>query len=208
MCHSSWTTGEIRSLIQEKRTAEKSSVPKGLANMTLDEAEKKMTEFGPGHPAEADERVTGTNDPRLYQVRRGGSRLLREEKELHVQGSAGRVPTLGGARSGSEFQCINGPPQACELRQREVQPGGRRPREECGREVHPSEVDSWSDGYSSRWTTVSAPAGSQAPHPPKARGGNPKKTHARTDDYETKPMNQDVPQRCWRSSRTCPPRCG
>ena len=57
----------------------------------------------------------------------------------------------------------------------------------------PSVGDSRTDGYSSQWTTVSEPAGSQAPFPPKTKASASKKTHARSDDHEARPMNQDVP---------------
>lgn len=52
--HSSWTTGELRSLLQEQRQATKTASPvKGLSSMTLGELQNKCAELGLGIPEKA-----------------------------------------------------------------------------------------------------------------------------------------------------------
>ena len=58
----------------------------------------------------------------------------------------------------------------------------------------PSEMDSRSDRYSSRWSEVSAAKGSQEPHHPAPKARTPNRKNQRADDEEAKPMNQDIPQ--------------
>ncbi|CAE7717731.1 RE2 [Symbiodinium sp. CCMP2592] len=194
VCHSSWTCGEIRSVIQEKRQAGGSSVPRGLGNMTLDDLKSKMVELGlemptrptKGQLAKIIRDSTKSADEEVVNFGRYVNHLYKEVPEGYLRWAVRE--TEANSNSSMDLRKLANYAREKFSRSEKIDP-----EVNAMVKYDPSEFDVKSEGYPSKWSVVSAATGSQQPIAPKATTPPPKKSRDRNDDRTKESMEQEIP---------------